>query len=92
MRHTRKAVANLVLRSLIDEAEGQIWSSKKIQRISRVLSPVHAMACAIHSDLFTEVLQIYIFTEEVVFRLDIQLVRLCLSYLLRLFKTLSRYQ
>lgn len=29
LRHTRKDVANLVVRSLIDEAEGQIWQVRK---------------------------------------------------------------
>ena len=45
---------NLVPRSCVDEAECEIWSSKKIQlfdwldceRMTRVLSPARAMACA----------------------------------------------
>ena len=48
---------NLVPRSLVDEAECEIWSSKKIQlfdwldceRMTRVLSPARAMACAFPS-------------------------------------------
>ena len=72
---------NLEPRSLFDEAEGEIWSSEKIQffdwldceRMTKVLSPVNTMACAqkvILCKVFSSV-QINIFTEEVVFRLNI---------------------
>ena len=52
-----------------------------------MLSPARAIAYAIHS------LQINIFTEEVVFRLNITCKAIfILSYLYRLLKPLSRYQ
>ena len=72
---------NLEPRTLFDDAEGEILSSEKIhffdwpdcERMTKVLSPVNAMAWAqkvILCKMFSSV-QINIFTEEVVFRLNI---------------------
>ena len=71
---------NLEPRSLFDEAEGEILSREKIlfdwldcELVTKVLSRVNAMAWAqkvILCKIFSSV-QINIFTEEVVFRLNI---------------------
>ena len=87
---------NLVPRSLVDEAECEIWSSKKIQlfdwldceRMTRVLSPARAMACAFSSLQFCW----NIFTEEVVFRVNITCKAIFILFLKTFVNSLSHYQ